>query len=318
MTPSQRRFQTAAWLVYAYVLLVIIGGAVVRITGSGAGCGQHWPTCHGEIVPTASSIKTMIEYTHRLTSGLSILALLGLLVGAYRAYPVGDPVRQAARVSVFFIFTESLIGAAIVLLRYVEYNESYWRAAWMAVHLANTFALAAAVGRVAWLSARSGPRPWVPSGRDGARIVGVVVLMLLLGSTGAIAALGNTLFPVDPHATMIEHVIDDRWANSAYPMIVRMVHPLSSLAAALWLGSVALHFTRDGAGREVRRAGTVFGALLALQVLGGIANIYLSAPGWMQIVHLATAQFVWLALVVLSFEVAAEQKRASGAVVGGL
>jgi len=55
-------FAKAAWGVLAYSILVILWGAYVRISFSGDGCGDHWPLCHGEVIPTAPSVKTLIEF----------------------------------------------------------------------------------------------------------------------------------------------------------------------------------------------------------------------------------------------------------------
>src|SRR5450432_3013436 len=90
------RFARYAWLLLGYTLLVILFGAVVRITGSGAGCGQHWPSCNGGLLQMPQTLKTAIEYTHRVTSGLSVLAIIGLLGAAFRIYPAGHATRGAA------------------------------------------------------------------------------------------------------------------------------------------------------------------------------------------------------------------------------
>ena len=72
------RYARYAWFVLAFNLLVILLGTVVRATRSGDGCGSHWPVCNGELIPVAPALKTVIEYTHRLTSGLDrLLSLLG-------------------------------------------------------------------------------------------------------------------------------------------------------------------------------------------------------------------------------------------------
>jgi cytochrome c oxidase assembly protein subunit 15 len=313
VTDADRRFRRVALFVYAYILLVIVGGAVVRITGSGAGCGQHWPTCHGEIVPTAPSLETAIEYTHRLTSGLSLLAVVWLVVAARRTYAAGSAVRSGAWATALFIVTESLIGAGIVLLEYVAENQSYARAAWMGVHLVNTFLLAGALVWTAWAAGRpADSRPLPPRG-ERLELLGLVGVLVVLGISGAIAALGNTLFPVDPALSPIDRVLNDPWADTPYPMLVRLVHPALSLVATLWLGAVGVRFAASEQPPGVRRAARWYLGALALQVAGGFVNIALSAPGWMQVLHLAMAQALWAALLVLIFEIAAARRAPFGA-----
>ena len=85
-----------AWGVLAINIVVILWGAFVRASGSGAGCGSHWPLCNGEVVPVAVQVQTVIEFTHRVTSGTAFLLVIGLLVWARRAFPVGHQVRAAA------------------------------------------------------------------------------------------------------------------------------------------------------------------------------------------------------------------------------
>ena len=79
------RFARYGWGVLAFNLLVILWGAYVRASGSGAGCGAHWPLCNGEVIPRAPSVATLIEYSHRLTSGLALLGVLALLAWTWRA-----------------------------------------------------------------------------------------------------------------------------------------------------------------------------------------------------------------------------------------
>src|ERR1017187_2983546 len=84
-----RRFSQVAWGVLAYNMLVVLWGAFVRATGSGAGCGNRWPLCNGVIVPHAPRIETIIEFTHRATSGLALVSVAALCLWAFRLFPRG-------------------------------------------------------------------------------------------------------------------------------------------------------------------------------------------------------------------------------------
>jgi heme A synthase len=126
---SARAFERLAWVVLIYGVLVIVWGAVVRATGSGAGCGAHWPLCNGDVVPLAPALATVIEFIHRSTSGV-ILILTALLVwAAFRTFPAGHAARRAAIWSMVFVLIEAAVGAGIVLLRLVQDNASLLRAA---------------------------------------------------------------------------------------------------------------------------------------------------------------------------------------------
>src|SRR3974390_2326265 len=109
--PAFARF---AWGLLGYDVAVAAWGAYVRATGSGAGCGRHWPTCTGQVVPHAPGVKTLIEYSHRLSSGGAVLLTLLLLVWARIAFPPGHRVRGAAATAMLFMLTEALIGGGLV------------------------------------------------------------------------------------------------------------------------------------------------------------------------------------------------------------
>jgi heme A synthase len=280
----------------AYTLLVILWGALVRITGSGAGCGQHWPTCHGEVMPLAPTFETVIEFTHRTTSGLCLLAVMIAAMCSIATTSKGHPIRRPAALSMLFIVTEALIGAAIVLLEYVAENESYWRAAWMALHLVNTFMLTFALGAMGWY-ARSPIRARVASlGRLRPAFITLVAAVLVTSMAGAVSALGQTLFPALPEQTLMEHVTQDPYANTPYPMLLRLMHPVIALtvsAGLAWFANAARHRLSTP---WMRRWADMLLISVGAEVVAGFVNVGLSAPGWMQLVHLALANAVWLSL----------------------
>lgn len=301
---EQRGFTRIAWAVLGYTLLVILWGAVVRITGSGAGCGQHWPTCHGEIIPTAASVEKMIEFSHRVTSGLSMLAVFAMTWLAHARFPEGHLVRRGAKLSTLFIIIEAAIGAGLVLLELVAENASVYRGIWVAVHLANTLVLMGVIALTVWWSRDARPLRFGGRGVVTAWLYGAVALVVLTSMAGAISALGHTLFPVDEAASHLERITDDPWADTNYPMLVRLVHPALSLGVVLYLWSMAADVSRRMDAPGVNRAAIWLSVAVGLQTAGGILNIAMSAPGWMQVLHLAMANGVWLTLVWLAFEVA--------------
>ena len=179
-----KRFAIYAWGTLGYNILVILWGAVVRATGSGAGCGSHWPLCNGEVVPRAATTEMIIEFSHRLTSGLALISTVILLIWAYRRYEKGHIVRRAAQFAMFFMVTEALVGAGLVLLEYVAFNESVARAYWMAAHLINTFLLLAALTLTAWWASGYTPWQWRNQGAVRGLLLAATVAMLLLAVIG--------------------------------------------------------------------------------------------------------------------------------------
>jgi heme A synthase len=292
----QAQFRTIAWAALGFTLAVILWGAYVRATGSGAGCGSHWPTCNGEVIPRAKSTATIIEFTHRVTSGMAFLMTLVQLVWAFQAYPRRHAVRWGAAASMFFMLTEALVGAGLVLFELVAQNTSIARAWWMGAHLINTFLLVAAMTvTVYWASGGALPQRGkgdrVSAGVLGAGMLGA----LIVGVTGAIAALGDTLFPA---RSLAEGLAQDMSPTAHLLVQLRVLHPVvAGVVAAYLLFATSLVGARRPA---LRRFATALGVLVAMQIGAGLLNLGLLAPVWMQIVHLLLADLVWMALVVLA------------------
>jgi cytochrome c oxidase assembly protein subunit 15 len=286
-----------AWGVLAYNILVILWGAYVRASGSGAGCGRHWPLCNGEVVPRSPSITTIVEFSHRLTSGVALLAVVALVVWVWRAHGPRTPARRAAAWSLVFILAEAAVGAGLVLFELVADNASAARAMFMAVHLANTFLLLGSMTLAAYFTG-GGPglairgRAWTAS-----TVAALAGGLLLVGVSGAVAALGDTLFP----ATSLAHAVEQHLSTSSHVLLhLRVIHPTVAVVVGLALIAIAprLSFVPDTpAGAS---AGTRVAALAALQVGLGFVNVLLLAPTWMQIVHLLVADLLWISLVLLA------------------
>src|SRR6185312_14033701 len=173
---GELRLSRFAWGLLGYETLVVVWGAYVRASGSGAGCGRHWPMCNGEVIPRAPHISTLIELSHRLSSGGALIGTLVLLAGAIRVYPRGHRVRRGAWVTASLMVVEALIGAALVLFELVAHDASMKRALSISLHLVNTFLLLASTSVTAWWAA--GGRPL---GLRGQRTV-ITSLGLVLGA----------------------------------------------------------------------------------------------------------------------------------------
>jgi heme A synthase len=290
-----KSFARYAWAVLAYNLGVVLWGAFVRATGSGAGCGNHWPLCNGTVTQHSPSAATIIEFTHRVTSGLDLALVALLVIWAFRRFPRQHPVRLGATLSALFLVTEALIGAALVLFQHVAKNASVWRAYSLSTHLINTLTLLACLTLTAWWSTeRPAPSTSLPRRRSvwmaGVSLASVVVL----GVSGAITALGDTLFPASSLAAGLAQDLDP--AANIF-LRLRLFHPLIAAAVGAWL----LFYAVSAASRRPdvgRRAWSLI-ALLGAQIAAGLLNLLLLAPVWMQIVHLLLADLLWITLVLL-------------------
>lgn len=296
------RFAKFAWAVLVWNVIVVLWGAFVRATGSGAGCGNHWPLCNGEVVPASPQVETLIELSHRLTSGVALIGVLVLLIWAFRAFPRRHPVRYGAVVSAVFILTESLVGAGLVVFGWVAEDTSAERALVVSIHLFNTFLLVASLAVTAWWA--SDHRPIALPGRSWivwALRVGLLGV-LVIGITGAITALGDTLFPA---ASLAEGLRQDMDPSQHFLIQLRVYHPLLSILVGVYLLVVTRVLRSQDTSPTVDRLGRILSIVIVVQLAAGFVNVLLLAPVWMQIVHLLLADLVWISLVLLSASVAA-------------
>lgn len=291
------RFAKYSWGVLLWNMLVILWGAIVRATGSGAGCGSHWPSCNGAILPTPQRIQTVIEFTHRMMSGLALILVFILLIWGLRAYAKGSHQRIGFIGAAVFILTEALLGAGLVLFKLVEANSSGFRAVAIALHLLNTFILLAFLALNAWWA--SGGKRLSFKNRSrlpllfGLGLAGVAVI----GMSGAITALGDTLFP----STSLAQTLAEQTADGAHFLIrLRIYHPI----IAILVGVYTLYFARYLHGiitsKTGKRLSLVLGALILVQWTAGVSNVILLAPVWMQVIHLFLADLVWITYILLA------------------
>ena len=286
------RFARYAWGVLVYNLAVVLWGAYVRATGSGAGCGNHWPLCNGQVTPHAPSLQTVIEFTHRASSGVDLLLVGALVYWAFRTLPSGHSARRGAVLSAVFLATEALLGASLVLLHHVAANASVSRVYSLSLHLTNTLALLACLALTAWWA--DGHAPVRLRGKPLATAVASLLSVVAVGITGAIAALGDTLFPASSLAAGLARDFDP--ASNAI-LRLRGLHP--ALAAFVGVCVLLYAISRAARNRELRKLANGVALLAAAQLGAGVLNLTLLAPVGMQLAHLLLADLLWIALVLL-------------------
>ncbi|MGE5262090.1 MAG: COX15/CtaA family protein [Acidobacteriota bacterium] len=301
--PRFNRFAKYAWCLLAYNVAVVVWGAYVRATGSGAGCGQHWPLCNGEIFPLAPGTAMLIEFSHRVSSGLTLVLVAGLVIWAFRSYPKGSVVRIGAILALLFTISEALVGAGLVLFQLVAQNASMERAFSVAIHLTNTFLLLAALTLTAlWAS---GGKPFRLS-RHGLLLwfIGLGLLgVLVLGISGAVTALGDTLFP---SSSLTQGLQQDFSPTAQFLIRLRVFHPFLAVGVGVYVIFLARALLALSPRPGVRWLATALTLLVLTQWIAGVINIYLLAPVWMQLLHLFLADVVWITLVLFAAAILAE------------
>jgi len=294
-SPALQRF---AWGVLAYFIAVILWGGLVRATGSGAGCGNHWPFCNGTVMQHSPRIDTMIEFTHRITSGISFFSVVALLAWTFAGTVRGHLARAAAVAAVAFTVIEAALGAFLVKLGLTAQSRSPLRAPYLALHLTNTLLLLAALTLTAHFLARDAGflRGKV---RMTAPFVGIasLVLVLVVGVTGSLAALGDTLFPP---SSLGAAFAQDFSSASDWLVRWRWTHPTVAFLASVFLIWLLVRAARRRSHWDNRALSALVLILLAVQYVLGILDVLYLAPVWLQIVHLLGADVLWAAIVVLA------------------
>jgi heme A synthase len=240
-------------------------------------------------------IETLIELSHRISSGVAVVLSVALLGWAIVSYPAGHSVRRGAAAVTAFMFAEALIGAALVLFELVAHDQSMKRALSVCLHLGNTFLLLASTALTAWWASGGAPIRLRSQGMVAWAMGIPLVLTLVVGATGAVTALGDTLFPAP---SLAAGFAQDLSPNAHVLLRLRALHPMLAAANAV-ATLVALSIVRalrpSGRARALARIASV---LVIAQVALGLLDMMALAPVWMQLAHLVGADALWVALVL--------------------
>jgi cytochrome c oxidase assembly protein subunit 15 len=243
-------------------------------------------------------MDTIIEFTHRVTSGISFFSAVGLLVWTFAGTVRGHLARSASVAAVAFTLIEAVLGALLVKLGLTAQSQSPLRAPYLALHLANTLLLLAALTLTAHFLSRaqghtqSTIRLVAPAGG----LIGVVVV-LIVGVTGSLAALGDTLFPAKSIGAALAQ---DFSATSGWLVRWRWTHPTIAFVASVFLIWLLVRALTRSDHWDNRGLSALVLILLAAQYVLGVLDVVLLAPLWLQILHLLGADVLWAALVVLT------------------
>src|SRR5262245_52412429 len=300
------RFAKFSWFALSFNLLVIVWGAYVRASSSGAGCGSHWPLCNGEVIPRSPTLKTIIEFTHRLSSGMALLLVAVALLWAFRSYAPKHQLRRLSSAAMFFMLMEAAIGAGLVLFEMVAENKSIARALWMSAHLVNTFLLVGVLALTAWTATTGRRFSVLGQGSIKWVFAAGILATLILGVSGAVTALGATLFPV---SSLAEGLKQDLSPTAHLLIRLRFFHPLIAVGVGGFLLLTASLARANRPGDGVKRWSTALIALVLVQLGAGAVNLLLHAPVWAQLAHLLLSDLVWIALVLLGCAALAQPAR---------
>ena len=291
-------FARYAWFVVAWNVVVILWGVFLRASKSGDGCGQHWLTCHGEVIPSAPELKTVIEFSHRVTSFLAFVTVVALLIWTFKKFAKGTQIRKMAVGSFIFILTEALVGAGLVLTGNTAETLTAARPFWMVGHLLNTFILLAFLTLTARYACCEMPLKWKVQGKYILAIIVGIFAIFVVGTSGSIAALAHMLFPA---GTLAEGVAQDFSSTSHMLLRLRLLHPITAI-----LTSVFVIFLTGWIAKESGKDSgvTLWSNILAILVLAqlgfGSLTLFMLAPILLQVGHLLLADAIWISFVLLA------------------
>jgi len=289
-----------AWITLWANVVVIIQGAFVRATGSGAGCGAHWPTCNGEVIPISGDVHTAIEFTHRILSSVVLILGAWLLRRVWRERHENRGLFVFGLAAFVFLIIEAGLGALTVLWGLTGDNQSTARGLMVATHLVNSLFLMGSLAGTVVYARRERPDYPLRLAQQGplltVLLVGLIGMQVLMFS-GGIAAMGNTMFPSESLAEGIAADFDPE----SHPLIrLRILHPLIAIVVGVYL-FLALGLARwikpVPEGHRLRQ--WLLGTYV-VQLLVGTLNLALLAPIVLQMLHLGLAVLAFSLLAALS------------------
>lgn len=255
-------------------------------------------------------MKTVIEFSHRLMSGLDGLVILALVAWAFlnwRRRKTGNAktVLKTAVISFIFVVTEALVGAGLVLTGNTAETLTAARPFWMAGHLVNTFILLAFLSLTAWFASGGKSFDFKAPPKVLLYLALAVSGILFVGMSGSVAALSSMLFPSE---TLSEGLAQDFSATSHILLRLRIGHPILSITIGVYLLFLAgwlKRLAKENFG--VNAWANVLTVLILIQFASGALTLFAHAPILMQIVHLFLADAVWISFVLMSVSFLAER-----------
>lgn len=287
-------FRRLAYATLALAFLQIVFGGVVRITGSGLGCGDHWPDCYGSFTPVHRGFALLIEISHRYGAAMLSIAVLALVLMAVSrrdqaGFGGAGGVLRSSSLAAGLVLAAALVGAATVKLGL----NPVIVVAHLAIAMSLLAVLSVTVLRAGGLGAgadMSGatPRTW------RAAVIAVVLASLTLG-------LGALTANLPGASTACGGFPWCRWVEGeGAGLLVQVVHRVVAflLFGHLWGLAVALPRRREP--RVVVRAAYVAFGAAVVQVLIAAAMVEMHLPMALRSLHQAAGTFVWLAVCVFA------------------
>ena len=289
-----RRFAAAT---FGVACLHLVFGAIVRISGSGMGCGDHWPRCYGRWFPPLDRPDLIVEVSHRYLASILLLSLISTLVVAWRhrsEMGVGgrSGVLRSAGLGVALGFSAALLGAVTVKLGNAPFATlAHWTVAMSLV--ATTVATLIRAGGLGGDAARLGgvSRKTMRGAFAGATLALLTVVMGGLTAKYPGAAVACQGFP------LCGRNADVRPAA----IHVQLTHRVLAFLVVLHFLGLASGVFRRGEASVAKRAAATVASLGVLQLVVAAAMILGHLPPVLRSLHEATGVSVWISAFALAY-----------------
>ncbi|MDE0119741.1 MAG: COX15/CtaA family protein [Bdellovibrionales bacterium] len=295
MKQQNKTFSFFCLFTLCFCLLVILWGAWVRISHSGDGCGQSWPSCQGQyLIDSGEQQKTWIEWIHRATSSLFGIMVIWLFIWSFLKFPFRHPVSKSVLCIFLFTISEALIGAGLVLAGLTGDNTSPARVLVMNLHLLNSVLLVSSLF-ICWrlsLGKKFSFFNRMNEGSDRLSKALFLFVFFLIAFFGSVSSLASSLFP---SPSLLEGLALDFNPDSPWLIRLRWLHPFLALS----FGGAFLYYyffqdKREKGTRTVLQK--IFIVCVSLTLFSGLMNLLLLSPVFLKLVHLLIVY-----LLVMSF-----------------
>ena len=294
MTKQPRRTLPLCGFCFAvlcFCLFIILWGAWVRISHSGDGCGQSWPSCQGKyLIDSAEQNKTWIEWIHRATSGLFGIMIVLLVIWSFLKFSFRHPVFKSALCVLFFTISEALIGARLVLAGLTGNNTSLARMLTMNLHLLNSLLLTSSLF-ICWRFSLGKSFSFSDFFKEKKYTIMFICTFFLIAFFGSLSSLSSSLFP---SSSLWEGIFLDFDSQSHWLIRLRLLHPL--LALTLGGGFLLYYFLQDTKSRDRSQKILIF--CLCLTLVSGLTNLLLLSPVFLKLTHLLVVYLLSMSFIL--------------------
>ncbi|WP_252314695.1 heme A synthase [Sinobaca sp. H24] len=273
------------------MLIVLIQGSLVTKTGSGEGCGATWPLCFGEVIPDSPALETIIEYSHRLWSGLMGLFVIILAVWAWKKLPHLRETKFMALMAVLFIVFQGMMGAGAVIWG----NSSLVLALHFGISTIS-FATVVLLTILAFENKKNAPAPTVSKGYRN-YLLFVIIYCYAVIYTGAYVKHTDATYACEGFPLCNNQIIPDISGALGFQIGIHFAHRVFATILFIFIAILMIWtIRRFASSASLKTASILVFALTIVQIAAGISVVYVTAYLASALTHAITVTFLFTTL----------------------